>query len=300
MTLGNQLLYQTPHASYEYMSMNPSDEISKHVECLKTRLNFARFKVRNGWEKNTLFDVESLWKQRRRQLINDIPTPRFTQQDIIDKRAYFPSTGARTAKHIKKAKLTRSLSSPASASNEEFSMDTLAMACATIGYKSRNATLRRKSHPPSRSKTIAVDTVTHFPNHSLPQNLSTRQTVPYERKLWHHSAGGKSTFDHDHSSFDAANVPFTTDEEPQVKNSLDFLSYAIAMREERDDHNITQSQPLPEPCSSQEIDIDDQGRMTLSSGDTESEDTMSPPSSPATAAAQAIMMFVNGNQEPIY
>ncbi|KAI8079878.1 uncharacterized protein BX664DRAFT_249982, partial [Halteromyces radiatus] len=58
----------------------------QHLESLKTRLGFAKFKLRNGWEKNTLLDVESFWKERQRQMIDALPTPRFTQRDILDNR----------------------------------------------------------------------------------------------------------------------------------------------------------------------------------------------------------------------
>ncbi|KAI9030007.1 hypothetical protein CLU79DRAFT_677874, partial [Phycomyces nitens] len=57
-----------------------------HLEILKTRLGFARFKLKNGWEKNGLQDVEGMWKERQKKIVDQIPTPRMTQRDIIEKR----------------------------------------------------------------------------------------------------------------------------------------------------------------------------------------------------------------------
>ncbi|KAI7899491.1 uncharacterized protein BX663DRAFT_412600, partial [Cokeromyces recurvatus] len=57
-----------------------------YLNLLRARLEFARFKMNQGWEKSTLMDVEQLWKQKQQKMINDLPKPRFTQRDIIDKR----------------------------------------------------------------------------------------------------------------------------------------------------------------------------------------------------------------------
>ncbi|KAI7862640.1 hypothetical protein BDF14DRAFT_1705444, partial [Spinellus fusiger] len=56
------------------------------LDILKTRLDFARFKLTNGWEKSTLLDIECLWKQRQKRMADALPTPRMTQRNIIDKR----------------------------------------------------------------------------------------------------------------------------------------------------------------------------------------------------------------------
>ena len=76
---------------------------------LKTRLDFACFKLHHGWQSNTLIDVELMWKRKQRQMYSEIPTPRVTQQDILDKRTQVPS--ARTSK-AKRARLTRTMSAP--------------------------------------------------------------------------------------------------------------------------------------------------------------------------------------------
>ncbi|ORX46559.1 hypothetical protein DM01DRAFT_1339555 [Hesseltinella vesiculosa] len=69
---------------------NATIDMDKHIESLKTRLGFARFKLRNGWENNTLIDVECFWKEKQRQMIDALPTPRFTQRDILDNRTLHP------------------------------------------------------------------------------------------------------------------------------------------------------------------------------------------------------------------
>ncbi|KAL0079651.1 hypothetical protein J3Q64DRAFT_1682105 [Phycomyces blakesleeanus] len=109
-------------------------DVIKHLEILKTRLGFARFKLKNGWEKNALPDVEGMWKQRQKQIVDQIPTPRMTQRDIIEKRVYIQSPGARSAQ-TKKARLTRSLSNPTELLDSKDRTDSLTFACATAAYK---------------------------------------------------------------------------------------------------------------------------------------------------------------------
>ncbi|OAC98918.1 hypothetical protein MUCCIDRAFT_157347, partial [Mucor lusitanicus CBS 277.49] len=86
-------------------------DVSQHLRSLRARLGFARFKLNQGWEKSTIFDVEQLWRQKQRKNINDLPRPRFTQREIIDKRMYIPSPGARQAR-AKRDGLVRTLSNP--------------------------------------------------------------------------------------------------------------------------------------------------------------------------------------------
>lgn len=59
----------------------------QHLETLRTRLGFAKFKLKNGWENRTLGDVESLWKQKQKASMQERPMPRWTQQEVIDKRS---------------------------------------------------------------------------------------------------------------------------------------------------------------------------------------------------------------------
>ncbi|KAG1143863.1 hypothetical protein G6F46_005510 [Rhizopus delemar] len=59
----------------------------QHLETLRTRLGFAKFKLKNGWEHRTLRDVESLWKQKQQASIQERPMPQWTQQEVIEKRS---------------------------------------------------------------------------------------------------------------------------------------------------------------------------------------------------------------------
>ncbi|KAI8975021.1 hypothetical protein BDB01DRAFT_705367, partial [Pilobolus umbonatus] len=58
-----------------------------YLESLRARLEFARFKMNQGWEGSTLPDVEQLWRERQERQLKDLPKPRFTQRDIIDRRS---------------------------------------------------------------------------------------------------------------------------------------------------------------------------------------------------------------------
>ncbi|KAF1798973.1 hypothetical protein FB192DRAFT_1332609 [Mucor lusitanicus] len=225
-------------------------DILKHVESLRTRLGFARFKLRNGWEKNSLGDVECFWKQRQRRLIKEIPIPRFTQQDIIDKRSYIPASGARYAKS-KKSKY-QSRGQPQ--------------------YKKHVWNDKRSSVYSPESSPLPA---TNIRNHSI-------------------------------SSFDASFVPNDLNGEPSnVENSLDYLSYAIAMTERG--HSPTTSQRQDKEDEDTDINLGDdvspdwtrtsQLRLSLSVPNQMmvEEGDKSTPTSPATAtyiAAQAMLMFV--------
>ncbi|KAL0095000.1 hypothetical protein F4703DRAFT_1705445, partial [Phycomyces blakesleeanus] len=61
--------------------------IQQYATSLQARLGFAAFKMQHGWEKNTLPDVEGLWKKRRQQHFISLPTPKVTQYDIIERRS---------------------------------------------------------------------------------------------------------------------------------------------------------------------------------------------------------------------
>jgi hypothetical protein len=80
---------------------------------------------------------------------------------------------------------------------------------------------------------------------------------------------------------------------PPVRNSLDFLSYAIAMTEKAENANVS-SQPLPDISEMEpnlmDTKYEEQGVEYLNIADKTQD---SPPSSPVTSAAKAIMMFVN-------
>lgn len=277
------------------------------MESLRTRLGFARFKLRNGWEKNSLGDVECFWKQRQRQLIKEIPIPRFTQQDIIDKRSYIPASGARYAKS------KRSKYQPRAQSHQKKHQD-------------QHATARSSCH-----ETISFAS----------QQQQQQQTYffhHYDKDVWNDK---RSTVyspeptpllttnirNHSISSFDASFVPNDWNGEPSnVKNSLDYLSYAIAMTErehsptttQRQDSDIMPKEPtLLEDDGEEDEDTDvnlrddvsptewtrtSQLRLSLSIPNQVviEEDDKSAPTSPAAAtnaAAQAMLMFVKREQD---
>lgn len=94
-----------------------------------------------------------------------------------------------------------------------------------------------------------------------------------------------------------------TDDEkmPQVRNSLDYLSYAIAMTEKRDSNNnsfMFSSQPLPDISELEPNLIGDEEEEEEQVEELSIESKVSPPSSPMTSAAKAIMMFVNNSNNP--
>lgn len=190
-------------------------------------------------------DVECFWKKKQWQLVNDIPMPRFTQQDIIDKRSYIPASGARQAKARRAQPLKRSFSISAQmhpkSTNSIYSRNP---------SQQNNKKARRKSHPPSQERYTEEGTDSSGScsyEFSLPCQLShphQNQTFffhHYDKDNWAKASNKISSpksnnRNHSVSSFDASCVPSDLNGEPSVvKNSLDFLSYAIAMTEKRQD-----------------------------------------------------------------
>ncbi|KAI8635984.1 hypothetical protein BD408DRAFT_398146 [Parasitella parasitica] len=219
-----------------FVNDNNNKDILKHLESLRTRLGFARFKLRNGWEKNSLGDVECFWKQRQRQLIKEIPIPRFTQQDIIDKRSYIP------ASNVRYAKSKRPKHRPRSNAQQKTYAD------------------QQKTADPQKSSSSA-----NARNHSI-------------------------------SSFNASYVPNDLNVEPsKVRNSLDYLSYAIAMTE-RGHSPTSNSQQRDNDVMSPDWSRTSQLRLSLSiPNQLVEEESKRPPVSPTSAtnaAAQAMLMFV--------
>ncbi|KAF7732769.1 hypothetical protein EC973_000041 [Apophysomyces ossiformis] len=271
-----------PDPSHTHCHNPPgSIDVSKHISSLKARLGFAQFKMKNGWERNTLTDVEYMWRQRQQRLVNEIPTPRFTQQDIIDRR-YCNSTRA------KRARLTRSLSNPT-----RFWPSVTDDPVPTLKY-------RQKS--PSKSTNGQQQTYYFHHYHQYARDL-------WEKKpdvMIHPVKRSRSITDEEEKEQQSPNI---------MRNSLDYLSYAIAMTENQD--NEASSQPLPdisriEPnlLDNDEEDNELKGGEAMSYTYTQdntigspsnlhlsasSSAEPSPPSSPVTAAAQAIMMFVNSH-----
>ncbi|KAF1796830.1 hypothetical protein V8B55DRAFT_1548068 [Mucor lusitanicus] len=243
-------------------------DVSQHLRSLRARLGFARFKLNQGWEKSTIFDVEQLWRQKQRKNINDLPRPRFTQREIIDKRMYIPSPGARQAR-AKRDGLVRTLSNPIDSWPES--------SPALTSKKNQKQLYFHHYHQPTSKETTN----------------SSSSTTDDNPDVHMHQKRSISAVDE---------CPLITDDGkmPQVRNSLEYLSYAIAMTEKQDSSNsniMYCSQPLPdisemEPNLMDSEDQDPVEELSITSN-------ASPPSSPTTSAAKAIMMFVNNcNSSP--
>ena len=265
-------------------------------------MRFAKFKLNNGWENNTLGDVECFWKQKQKQSMRNIPIPRFTQQDIIDKRSYIQASGAKHAKARRYRLLNRSLSNPSS------KRDSLSCSLPTLFPSSSSITshqakkIRRKSHPSSQQY-ISNDEDIGDTSNSSEASSPPSQEQPLDHNqtyYFHHCDNPSKTMEsvpsptpiHSVSSFDASCVPTDLNGEPSVvRNSLDFLSYAIAMTEKN--HKI-ETTTQDEEDTGQEWTRTSQLRLSLSIPSSQTEADESAPSSPSmNVAAQAMLMFVN-------
>ncbi|RCH85748.1 hypothetical protein CU097_004167 [Rhizopus azygosporus] len=239
-----------------------NQDINRHIESLRARLGFAKFKLNNGWENNTLLDVECLWKQKQKQLIKDIPIPRFTQQHIIDKCIH---NNHHPSQYKRSRLLNRSLSSPVTSPNDLMDDD----------FTERpNKKYRRKSSHLAHSTNTTASIATAMP--TSPANI------------------------HDND-----NAMLKTDNHP-IKNSLDFLSYAIAMTEkdrqqdnQEDDQNWTRTSQLRLSLSIPNLLVEDKNpeiSSTTNSISSSSTTTTTTTTAAAAAAAHAMMMFVNSNR----
>ncbi|CEP11732.1 hypothetical protein [Parasitella parasitica] len=302
------------NSNHNYLSdhhpiiVNNSKDTSKHLKSLRTRLGFARFKLRNGWEKNSLRDVECFWKQRQRQLIKEIPIPRFTQQDIIDKRSYIPAPSA------KYTKSKRSKSQPRSNVQQKRHPIQIEAFC---GMADQQKTSKSQSHD-----NVSLDSErNYFFDHYNKNIWSNEKLVAYPQE----SSASANTRNHSISSFDASYVPNDLNGEPfKVQNSLDYLSYAIAMTErgnsqlpncyQRQDSNehMLKEPTLLEDDGDEDEDTDinlrddvspdwnrtSQLRLSLSiPNQLMEEKSKNSPASPTSMAAQTMLMFVAREHE---
>ncbi|KAG2220943.1 hypothetical protein INT45_010696 [Circinella minor] len=352
-------------------STSPID-VSQHLTSLKTRLDFACFKLHHGWQSNTLIDVELMWKRKQRQMYSEIPTPRVTQQDILDKRTQVPS--ARTSK-AKRARLTRTMSAPSPPP-------------AHHTYKKRKSHQQplllsqphyhqqQQQQQPGEYTPKAVEIRPRLIQPRPPRDPYRFYQHPHDKEQQQHGEDERQeredevllqkrqridnngVEDDEEEEVDELSQESGVDvemdderqemekimieqehqhqqrqsEQPeQPKSSLDFLSYAIAMKE--GDHHVepaassSSSQPQPDISNIEpnafDDDRDSQQEQSqhgavlrrpdwdsrtqkkpssafhsvtnddrFSGGETES-DEPSPPSSPVAAAAHAIMMFVH-------
>ncbi|OBZ84890.1 hypothetical protein A0J61_07064 [Choanephora cucurbitarum] len=228
------------------------DDVNQLLVSLRARLGFAQFKMNQGWESSTLLDVEQLWRQKQQKFISDLPKPRFTQRDIIDKKVVMPSSG--TKHQSKKAKLMRTYSFPAE----------------------KRKTIRQ--HYPSHSQPIYLMSNSLQPPTHTPLPPTSMPPVSPDTS----SSLSSAMEEEDH--FQCPSPPM------RLRNSLDYLSYAIAMTEQQQ----PSSQPLPDVSEVEPHLTEEEEDYTILDKETDA----SPPSSPVTSAAKAIMMFVNNNQPP--
>jgi hypothetical protein len=230
--------------------------------------------MNQGWEKSTLLDVEHLWKQKQQKCIKELPKPRFTQRDVIDKRIYIPSPGARQAK-AKKARLVRTYSNPSkwpSESKETMTMNSNIKKHKNPLYFYHYNQATASQHSKDNSEDDMTDNEHH--QHRSPSTVTLSSCIEDEDE------------DEDEGDYDKVTESLG---HPHVRNSLDFLSYAIAMTEKAEGTNIS-SQPLPDISEMEPNLMEDASVEHLDIADKAQD---SPPSSPVTSAAKAIMMFVN-------
>jgi hypothetical protein len=175
---------------------------------------------------------------------------------------YIPSPGARQAR-AKRDGLVRTLSNPADRPEN--------LSCSSISKKNHKQLYFHHYHQPTVPEANKQD-------HDL-------EMIPSSNRKYSSSVESSSATDDENM--------------PQVRNSLDYLSYAIAMTEKRDSNNNSftfSSQPLPDISELEPNLIGDEEKEEEEEEQTEElsiASKVSPPSSPITSAAKAIMMFVN-------
>ncbi|ORZ14698.1 hypothetical protein BCR42DRAFT_417491 [Absidia repens] len=289
-----------------FMARQPETDITKHLDSLKTRLGFARFKLRNGWEKNTLLDVESFWKERQRQMVDSLPIPRFTQRDILDNRTLHPhyhyhkngllssptftqrqhqrrhSHHSQERKKRKAGRLTRSHSTPTTSDSFTHSS-------------------QQHHQDDELSSTYSFSSDTQSPSAHDDDKSKPQSSDEYEADELDSDEGDDTEDDDGHythlvrkraRTITPPSPPITIDDRTQQKkaaiviqprrnkSSLDYLSYAISM---------TENQPTS-----------NNHREMISLKDGEFHGALAnpfiAPPSPVTAAAEAMMMFGHHSQ----
>ncbi|KAI8084026.1 uncharacterized protein B0P05DRAFT_585799 [Gilbertella persicaria] len=256
-------------------------DISKHLESLQARLEFARFKLRNGWQTNTFGDVEYFWKQRQRQTIKEIPVPRFTQQDIIERKTCQLAKRGRPSK-----------------------------ANSALNRSTPSLSINKKQHAIKKQQFASQHESIHQPTYHFHH---------YDQENWNTDKPGRLTRNYSVSSFDESRVPSDPDDEPSiVNNSLDYLSYAIAMKEHQRERQNSE-QMIEEPTLLEDDEDEDEDtdhnlrddvspdwtrtsrlRLSLSIPNQPYSQHKSPdvsntssPLSATNAAAEAMLMFVH-------
>ncbi|KAI9255098.1 hypothetical protein BDA99DRAFT_562373 [Phascolomyces articulosus] len=321
-----------------------SIDVSQHLISLKTRLDFACFKLHHGWENSTLIDVESMWKKKQRQMYSEIPTPRVTQQDILDKRSQVPS--ARTNK-AKRARLTRTMSAPSpppahhtykKRKSHHHQQQPLLLSLPHHHPSSSSSQPQPHHYQPSSSPQFHPLSSPSPPqqHHGLasPPSFSSRPIeirprliqpqIPRDPYRFYHHPHDKEHLSQEDSTVEKEDDELEEDEEEegtmllqkrqsmdieveedddaeslqgmdmgntrtkqqrgmeQPKSSLDFLSYAIAMKEGEDHHHgesgtsASASQPLPDvsPMEPNVMDNEQQEQQQRQEGSSQERTTL--------------------------
>jgi hypothetical protein len=283
--------------------------------------------MKQGWETSTLLDVEQLWKQKQQKIVDELPKPRFTQRDIIDKRVYIPSPGARHAR-AKKAKLVRTYSNPPSSSVYQTTDDFRFSRNYSSGHIGGSSSNIRNN---STKSTLYFHHYNHY-HQGHRQSDQEHQQQRHDMMDCNQSTASSSCSDNEQQQQYTNKYERYVNPAPPVRNSLDYLSYAIAMTEaeeavreeaeaaESRNPIIISSQPLPD-ISEMEPNLMDHsysdaeekssGKRKLKAieevteldvglfssrsnkSTTEEEDRISSPSSTVFSAAKTIMMFTD-------
>ncbi|KAI9498991.1 hypothetical protein BDB00DRAFT_797671 [Zychaea mexicana] len=275
--------------SFDDIPSSPTD-VSRHLASLKTRLDFACFKLHHGWESSTLFDVEMMWKKKQRQMYSEIPRPRVTQQDILDKRAQVPS--ARTSK-AKRARLTRTLSAPspppAHHTYKKRKSQQLPRRRELISQPMEIRPRQIQPRPPrdpyrfyhpgdkeqkrlERATRVEQQQQPYYDHDhtqkeqqpSLEERLEREQSEEQEEEDETQDMESTTTAEEERMCPQHEQEEHEQQEQQQPKSSLDFLSYAIAMTEGDQDTGglsavgSSSSQPQPDLSNIEPNEFDDE------------------------------------------
>jgi hypothetical protein len=275
--------------------------VLQHLNALKTRLNYASFKLEHGWQDRALTDLELSWKSHDKDF-DPIPVPATNSRKKVLDNYRRPPTAVPKRRNSHKRGLTQ-----ADIIDRRTFVAVAQNRPKLKRWHSLNGIPEPKQKPRPKGRPRKDEEAMKR------QPVDEREETGNKRTRM----GGDSTATANISSSQVM------DEIPNAvpTNSLDFLSFAIAMSEKKRDaaERLTQSQPLPsvasqysdedmedvQPTSYHRIVAgsnsqhynDDRSKTSATSDDyddDEEDDEDDLPSSPRAEAAKAIMMFVRG------
>ncbi|KAI9288810.1 hypothetical protein BC943DRAFT_334155 [Umbelopsis sp. AD052] len=275
------------------------NNIFKHLNALKTRLNYASFKLEHGWQDRALTDLEVSWKMHDDKDYDTIPVPATNSRKKSLDNLRRPHTSKRRNSHRR--------------------------GITQADIIDRRTFVAVAQNKPKLKRWHSMNAI---PDNKVKQPRPKGRPRKDEEAKKRHPADELDDMGNKRTKMDEEGSPSSSISSSQVMdvpesvptNSLDFLSFAIAMSEKKRDaaERITQSQPLPSmaPPYSDDEDMDDEpsggyeetdgahsymdhdshGKSSQSSDtyDYEDNDELDCPSSPRAEAAEAIMMFVRG------